>query len=330
MGNKVSVLQTIRYSDLFDFPVTEAEIWQYLISTKPISKKQLHDILKKMQGKEIGFRSPYYYLPGREKIVALRKSRQIASREKLEQVKTLLSWFSFIPTLRYAGISGSLARMNADKHDDIDLFIITEAKTVWVTRLLLLTLLQFLGKRRKRGEQHAQDKICLNFLLDTRYVAFSQNRHDVYTAYEIGQLKTLYDRNNTYSQFLRANRWIKKYLPHFSYEKMTPQDTKSFMSKVLCFVCFAFEPLARLFQLWIIQQTQTSEIVTDGIAAFHPHDYRPFILKSFAHSASKSSSGASKKGSLWGIDKAKPIIYTRKDYTVSPNTPLERLSFKRL
>jgi len=330
MENSAAVLETICYSDLFDFPMTEREIWQYLIARKPMTKTECRNALQQLVRHQISYNAPYYYLKGRKKIIAVRKRRKIVSLQKLTQVQSLTKWFSFIPTVRYVGISGSLARLNAEESDDIDLFVIAEAKTVWITRLMLLGLLQILGKRRKRGEAVAQDKICLNFLLDTQHLAFSEKRHEVYTAYEIAQLRCLYDTANTYNKFLLANEWIKNILPHFSYEQKFLKGRKNLFLPIFCFIYSQLEPIVRLFQLWIIRRHQTSEVVNAGIAAFHPHDYRSNILHRFTLLASEKKSVASESNSLWGIDKAKPIIYTRKDCTISPNIPLERFSFKNL
>ncbi len=327
MDNKTSILNTVRYSDLFDFPVTKEEIWQFLIAKRPMTMSRFSLTLRRMVGKELSYTSSYYCLKGRERIISTRKKRQRASERKMYQAKRLAPWFSLFPTVRYVGISGSLARMNADTHDDIDLFIITEVKTVWITRLLLLGFLQLMGRRRKRGERFVKDKICLNFLLDVAFAAFPLDRHDLYTAYEIAQLTSLFNRSNTYDQFLHRNVWIRDYLPNVPLSRSVSTEGENVFFQVVCLFFSFLEPFARTFQLWIIKRHKTTEITTNGIAAFHPRDYRKQVLRRFAHLASENTLEASKNEFLWGIDKHTPIIYTRKDCTVSPDIPLERLCF---
>ena len=54
---------------------------------------------------------------------------------------------------------------NAGEKDDIDLFVITSKGTLWITRLLLVSLLIFMGQYRGRGKKESQ-KVCLNMLID--------------------------------------------------------------------------------------------------------------------------------------------------------------------
>jgi hypothetical protein len=53
--------------------------------------------------------------------------KYLFSQEKLQnwRVRLYLKILSFFPQIKLIGLSGSLAMMNADKDDDIDLFIIT-------------------------------------------------------------------------------------------------------------------------------------------------------------------------------------------------------------
>src|SRR6185312_7622187 len=133
----------------------------------------------------------------------------------------------YIPTIEFAGLSGSLAMHNAEKDADIDIFIITRPNTLWLTRFLILSLLQLKGKRRAPGKKHAKDTICVNMLLDTKHMAFPKNKRNIYTAHEIIQMKPLLIRNNTYNEFLHKNKWIINFLPH-AFPTLLPNIKKSY------------------------------------------------------------------------------------------------------
>ncbi|HUD44142.1 MAG TPA: hypothetical protein VMR41_01225 [Patescibacteria group bacterium] len=277
MNFKSAILQTLRYSDFFDYPLNLDEIWSYLIVDKPVSKFSLKQQLSKMVGEELSFASPFYCLKGREKIFSLRNKRFIISARKLELSEPMISFLRFIPSVELIGISGSLARMNTDEEADIDLFIITAANTLWITRLLVLICLQIFGKRRSRKDKKASDKICVNFFMDTENLAFAKNRQDVFTAYEIAQMKIIFVRDNIYTKFIQSNLWIFKILANWSpYSDALYLKSSAWQISYLRF----FEPLSRGLQIWNVHRHLTTEIVGKGIAAFHPYDYHILVMSS--------------------------------------------------
>ena len=227
----------------------------------------------------------YYVVKGRKEIVTLRKSRIQTSKRKLQKAQRIASLLVFIPTIFFIGVSGGVAMQNADETDDIDFFVIVKKNTVWISRLLLLVLLQFLGARRKRGEKYVSDKICLNMIIDEQTLLFSKNRQDIYTAHEIVQLVPLIDRHDTYQRFLDDNMWVKNHMVHAyrqkkTYEKMQKRHVlEQASSRVLSL--YWIEGLARMVQVWIMKRHKTSETITKNMLAFHPFDYRITTLLRF-------------------------------------------------
>lgn len=202
-------------------------------------------------------------------------------RRKREEAFSTARLLCKIPTIYFIGISGGLAAGSATEGDDIDLFIITKKKTMFISRLLALLLLQVVGKRRKRGEKNAPNKMCLNMWLDTSELQFTPSQQDLYTAREIAQLLPLYDRGGTYQMFLRSNSWIKIFLPHaflFPFRPRHSMNSNTFMERLMG----VFEFPSKLLQLYSIKRHQTTEIVTEHALLFHPRDYRQRILKEYA------------------------------------------------
>lgn len=310
MDVKKAIVKTLYYSSLFQFPLTKAELWKYCIAKQPITFKRWQKELEQLSGSLIAFAAPYYVLHGQNHLITMRKKRFAHSQKKLQQHLQLLRLLSSLPTVRLLAISGSLARLNANKNADIDLFIITTKRTLWITRLLLLGLLQLTGKRRRYGQKKTKNTICLNMLLDEAHLHFGKQRQDLYTGYEICQLRVIVDKNYTYQHFLSANSWIQRFLPHFWQSTLRGQQRSHSRFSYLSLPFQLVEPLARSVQLFFIRRHQTAEIAGVGIAAFHPLDYRRQILHKMSQFEANSS--------LWDIDKQSGIHYTRKDHIVSP------------
>lgn len=281
-SSKKSILKTLAYSDVFDYPLTKEEIWKYLISPGKISKKEFEKSLQNVSSKD-----KFYCLPNRSQIIDKRKIREKESLRKLKLAKKISSVLSIVPTVCLIGVSGGVSMRNADKDDDIDLFIISQKNTLWLTRLFLLIFLEVLGRRRKRSDKNVNDKICLNMLIDETAIKLSLEKRNLYTAHEIVQMIPLFEREDIYSRFVIANSWVKRYLPnvlnHGTKLNIAQNNTKSFFSMVLRPVLrfSTLEYLARKIQLLSIKRHQTTEVISDHLLAFHPKDCQKFVLREY-------------------------------------------------
>ena len=80
MNLQKSILQTIAFFDLFDFPLTAEEIKKYLYDYKdPVHIKEIKGTLEEMEGLE-KFHE-YYVFIGRGKLVDIRKARKFISEK---------------------------------------------------------------------------------------------------------------------------------------------------------------------------------------------------------------------------------------------------------
>lgn len=202
-----AILSTLAYADIFDYPLTKKEISRFLISESPQKLITLPD--------DIGYKDGFYFLKGREKIVAIRKKREEFSRQKLNIALRVASWLKLIPTIKMIGITGALAMNNAGGDDDIDLLIVTGENRLWLTRLLATAIVELVASRRRPKDKIFRDKICLNMFLDERYLAVPKKERDLFTAHEVCQLRPIYGKNGIYKKFLEKNLWVKKYLPNW-------------------------------------------------------------------------------------------------------------------
>ena len=188
------MLKTIAYADIFDYPLTRSEALRWLIKGDSLAPAK----------------KGYYYLPGREGLIALRRRREYFSRLKWPMAYRAAKILSFIPTIKLVAVTGALAMNNADKNDDIDLMIVTQTNRLWLTRL---TVWLFLFAYWRRGKK-INNRFCLNLWLDETALAIK--KHNLYIAHEICQARPVLDKDGTYQKFIAANLWYKNYLPNWT------------------------------------------------------------------------------------------------------------------
>jgi len=279
-SKQLAVLRGLIYSDLFSHPLTGVEVWHYAEAVRmtkeecQIALNSLYPLVTEKHG--------YYFLPDREHIIARRENGQRHAEKKIPMAVKLTRIVGKIPTVYFIGVSGRLASGSATYADDIDFFIITKKNTLFVTRLLILCVLQVLGKRRKRTERKSWDKVCVNMIIDEQALTFPAEQHNLYVAREIAQLQPMFQRRDTYRKFLQRNRWVKVFLPQATVKRCTfSLATDSLLAQAFSYVLSLFEHVAKQLQLRSILSHRTNERVTDHLLAFHPCDYQARTLRAY-------------------------------------------------
>ena len=276
MGRNKVVLKTLLYSDIFDYPLRKEEIWDFLISEKEIDKKDfLSGLTKDMN---IQKQEKFYFIKGREELVSLRKNREAFSLEKIKKENSIARFLSLIPTVKFIGISGSLALKNSNPEEDIDFFVITAGGSLWVTRFLMVTILKVLRKYREKKSLNVKDKICLNMFISEDSLQLSKQRQNLFTAHEVIQVLPVFSRDHTYEKFLRNNKWIGNFLVNFKAKKPSIEKEDS---KALINFLKLTESVFYKLQLFLMKKDITSEEVGRKIAAFHPVDYSRKTMKEY-------------------------------------------------
>lgn len=273
-----AILKTLLYSDLFSFPLTKDELWKYLISDTYLPQDIFMRALQALENNSrVASLNGYYCLPHATAGIANREDHSSLVNKRLEEAKKTAKLLSMIPTIEYIGLSGSLAAGDVRSHDDIDLFIITKANTLFSTRLLIHAILG--SNRRKPLQTSAPGKVCINLLVDTLAISWPRNERDVYVAREIAQLKPMFDRNNTYETFIKKNTWVRSFLPN-AFDTLSPVLLHNKLSIPLYFP-HIFEKIIRFIQISYMKKKRTTETVSPHRLAFHPGNYRSKILAEF-------------------------------------------------
>lgn len=218
------ILNTIIYFDLFDFPLTEQEIFQYLytggMEGGNYSLLEVAECLQTSENlKKIitpAARGGFYCLKNREEIIKIRLERYNIAAQKYKLALRAIRIFKFLPFLKLAAVCNSLSYFNARKESDIDLFIIASQGRLWLTRLVLIFIITILGLRPPR--EKAKDKICLSFYVAEDHLDLSDAKmgaNDIYFNFWLATLQPVYLREDYFAKLISTNAWLKKYFPNW-------------------------------------------------------------------------------------------------------------------
>jgi predicted nucleotidyltransferase len=212
---QASILQALKYSDHFGFPLTIEEICIRYVGANPCIRPQiLKTIQALVKSNQIEQSGDYYYLPGQKSLVARRLKHAKLSVPQLARAKNIASKLSHVPGVLAIYLTGSLAMSNSGLGSDVDFMVIAKDGLLWTTRFLLTLYTEFLGFRRRPHDPHTSGKACLNLYLTPITYNLPPSKRSLYTAYELIQAVPLYDPEGTHSSLLAANSWIKNYLPN--------------------------------------------------------------------------------------------------------------------
>lgn len=308
---KKRILDTLIYYDLFSYPLKEEEIKRFLggdfekekkarvlreknFFSPQKFRKSLAALLKE---KKIKKKKGFYFLFGKDKLVNLRIKRKKISRKKIKIIEKTTSFFKALPWVKMLALTGGVAMENAKKGDDIDLLIVCQHQRLWLTRFILNLALLFMGKKRKTGAKKTKEKenkLCLNLFIDEKKLCINAVKQNFFVAHEICQLKPLFNKDYTYERFLKANHWVKNYLPNSWQElkksfikknkekiKKIGKEKRSFYAKIIFTFFNYLEKLAYYLQLGYMKKKITNERISLYFAFFHPKDRSKEILTKY-------------------------------------------------
>lgn len=198
-----AILKTIVFFDLFDYPLTAYEIRENL--DRSVELVDIFDILG--QGTDlIEEKNGFYFLSGRAEIVITRQKRYNYSYRKIKIARRFVRLFRLCPFVRVVAVANSVGQYNLRDGSDIDFFVITAPRRLWLSRLYCTGLAKILNSRPT--SQIKKDKICLSFYIATDHLDISDLRlsgGDPYFDYWRHNLILLYNKKRTYENFLFVN-----------------------------------------------------------------------------------------------------------------------------
>jgi hypothetical protein len=200
-----AIFRTVLYADLFDYPLTAAQIHRYLTGYSAPLEKVEEQLEKNTQLRgRLGSVPPYWVLVGREHLAALRRQRETYSQPLWSAVWRYEPIIAGLPFVRMTAVTGALAMDNADSaDDDIDLFIVARGGRVWLARGLVILVVHL---ARQLGTE-----LCPNYVMAEHNLRLEHP--NLFTAHELAQLVPIHGAA-TYHRLLEMNAWLGQYLPN--------------------------------------------------------------------------------------------------------------------
>ncbi|MGW8184769.1 MAG: hypothetical protein ACWGHO_01490 [Candidatus Moraniibacteriota bacterium] len=217
---KRSILNTICYYDILNYPLTLFEIWKHLLATEDLKREDslnitLRDVANSLEEQDlvrfIDTENGLYFLRGRDDLVRERIVRNKISVLKIKKMKKAVKWLRISPFVRMVLVTGKLAMKNAHPKSDWDVLVVLRENRIWIGRTFITLWAHFLGKRRHHDK--IRNRVCFNYFITTNSLEIRNK--DFYSANEYFFCFPLYDGKNYFQRFQLKNHWIKNYKPNY-------------------------------------------------------------------------------------------------------------------
>jgi len=217
MSLETAILETLAYSDIFDYPLKIDELHRYLVV--PASKDRILQCAASFD--RVASCEGYYFLAGRAEVVDLRKIRASASQKIYERAVFYGRILGSLPFVRMVALTGSLTVMNLSKGADMDYMLVTQPGRLWTARAFAVTF-----GRLMRPFGH---RICVNLLVSEN--ALSWPVHDLYSAREMCQMIPITGMD-VYRRLRKVNSWTESILPNSGFTapnlvQIPPDNTRN-------------------------------------------------------------------------------------------------------
>ncbi|MDO9399115.1 MAG: hypothetical protein Q7T79_00290 [bacterium] len=292
---KKAIINVIVFFDMFNYPLTLSEIWQFL-SIK-CELVEVFDILENGID-EISLRNGFYFLFGKEKNIIERLARYNFADRKFKRAIFITKIYKFIPWIEMIGMTNLFGARNLKDNSDIDLFIITSDKRIWLTRFLCVGIIKLLGWRPQTNNR--RDKICLSFYVSLSSLNLEKLRlgqNDLGFTYWLAGLTPLYNVDGAYQKLIDANQWLTASLPNKKTEaKLQKASQSNFLlprtpgtGEVLGMrVLNRLEQQSKVLQLKILPQKlknmmncDSRVVINDQMIKLHSNDRREEYIKNY-------------------------------------------------
>lgn len=199
-----AVLRTVLYFDLFNHPLKSNEIrdfCQQAAATRDEINTAIHDLCS---AKLLGELEGFYFIAGRELLTGIRKERNARAEKYMAKARRYSRLISRFPFVRGVAISGSLSKGTVDRDGDVDYFIITEPKRLWICRTLLIFF-------KKTFLLNSRKYFCVNYFIDTHDLLIPDM--NLFTATEIAFVHPMFG-GGCFERFRDSNEWVNDFYPN--------------------------------------------------------------------------------------------------------------------
>ena len=206
-----AVRSALLYADLFDYPLTAAELHRYLEYPIPFPHLETHLNALVPTADWLARHGAFYCLARREGLVAIRNERTAVAAHLWPTAVDYGRRLAALPFVRLVAVTGSLAVGNTDHTADIDYLLVTANDRLWLCRALVIGMVRWAARRGVT--------LCPNYFLAERALALPEQ--NLYVARELAQMVPLAGAA-CYAQLRAQNRWTADFLPNATAAPLPP------------------------------------------------------------------------------------------------------------
>lgn len=275
MELEFSILQTLKYSAVFNFPLTDKEIYKYLIGESSANLHEINSILKGLckDKKIFSYKNLYSLSAVSKDIYAAKKQNSKTFKGIKIKAKRDLNFLYKLFFIKFVGITGSTAAKDFKGDYDIDLFFICQKNFVWLSRFFVVLYLRY--------KKMYRNPYCANIYTSKDFCVWSDR--NIYIANEIARIKTLINKEHTFEYFLQKNKWVVRYLPNFKFYIPTGnfENKNSLISNII----FPLEVFLYFLEYLYMKPKISTEKVSLKRIMFLKKDYKEKILRDYTNNS---------------------------------------------
>lgn len=313
---ELNILATVVYFDIFDYPLTLMELWQYLFDCKNLQSFFSFDFNEEYQefdfdsflqvlenseflNQRIVQKNGYVFIKYRQDLIEKRILKDKISSQKYKTATRVVKLLRFCPFLKIILVTSSLSLNNVNEQSDIDLMMVVNKNKLWTVRFYCLLFLKIFNLRPREDDK--KDKICLNLFVSEEKMCLEgvvlrkqEKNIDIHFAYWLSQTLVLYQDTDS-KEFFEENIWLNSFFPNFKPYKtsklrlVTNQKTvKNFLELIHFnfigdFLENFYEKLQKKYMPLNISKRvnkDTNVVLSKSVLKFHVNDRRrEFLIK---------------------------------------------------
>jgi hypothetical protein len=202
--DQAEILRAALYFDVFSYPLTSDELFQNsaLLADRKSFNSELESLLRMgLLVAEQGF----ILCPDADKSHITKRLNGNRGAEQIMptayRYSSLIARFPFVEGVY---LSGALSKKYYDEKGDIDFFIVTSPRRLWICRTLLILRYKLLPASKKKFW-------CVNYFVSSDNLAIEDQ--NAFTGTELAYLIPAVNYE-VYSRLLQQNKWYRERLPN--------------------------------------------------------------------------------------------------------------------
>jgi len=200
---RACLLRTLAYFDVFDHPLTVAELVYYADVPFVNARSAHRELTELLALGTLEHHAGHWSLHDCVERVQRRLRSAERAQARFPQAERMTRRIASFPFVRAVLISGSMSKGCMAPDGDIDYFIITTPGRLWVARTLLILYKKLFLLNSRRD-------FCVNYFVDIEHLTVTER--DRYTALEVVTLIPVYGKVCS-NAFFERNAWAFAHYP---------------------------------------------------------------------------------------------------------------------